>query len=172
VQLDAAVVVALAVAIEFLETGDVTVRVTKFVGAGGAVAGGGVGATVGAAVGAIVGATVGTMVGATVDATVGAAVGAAVGTGVGARVGAAVAAGVGAVVIVVDAETAGVLVDERAVGVTTGAAVPANGASTCGALGDAAQLASSALTSPSHAMRSGRPHLIPAGVSSCRSPSS
>jgi hypothetical protein len=46
VQLDPAVVLALAVAIEFLETGEVTASVTKLVGAGVAV-GGGFEATVG-----------------------------------------------------------------------------------------------------------------------------
>jgi len=70
VQLDAAVVVVLAVAIELRDTGEVTARVTKFVGAGRVVAGGGVGETVGAAVGVMVGAMVGAMVGRTVGATV------------------------------------------------------------------------------------------------------
>lgn len=147
VQFDPDVVVALAVAIEFLETGEDTVRVTKLVGVGAAVGGGGVGATVGAAVGAIVG------------ATVGAAVGAAVGAGVGARVGAAVTAAVGAALIVVDGETAGELVDGGAVDLRAGATVAASGASACGALGEAAQATTSTQVIASHASR-----LIPAAV--------
>jgi hypothetical protein len=159
VQLDPAVVAALAVAIEFLETGEVTARVTKFVGAGGAVAGGGVGATVGADVGAIVGATVGT----TVRATVGEAVGAAVGACVGATAGAAVTADVGAALIVVDAETAGELVEAGAVDVKARATVVGSGSPACVVSGEAAQLASSAPTSPNSKAQRGRPGLIPAG---------
>ena len=140
-QFDPPVVITLAVAIEFREAGEVTARVTKLVGAGGAVVGGGVGATVGAAVGAIVGATVGAIV----DATVGAAVGAAVGASVGAVVGAAL--------IVAAAETARALVEEGVIEVATGAMVPASGKCACVVLGDAAQLASSAATITNHARR-------------------